>query len=461
MSSLIKKKIRQNSSIAMSSTFEPSNFHDSNFSSLQTDDELKEITLQLVMIRKAYDKIQRENSLKKSQIEMMKKQVQKLNSTTNTCTEDQSIISGRMAVLTNQLDLLKIKLEEEEQNNRIYEHVLTRMKIETINFDLKSSKLNSNLVISKGNLDVNLQISRKNKEENVQSQRLLRAIKDNLGKESKNKEDLLRRLENSAKEKKEAAIRRQERIKRQAEIAEKAANENRNAEEIAYKHEIVLHKLYHMYLKFKQERLWKECEDIEEAFRNIRIATGLSSIQDIVEGFLKKEGINDQLKNSINESDKQLSMHKMNYEKVKKELSELILTSKESLGPYFQKFNELEYEITNGRKKYLIFEQIKLKFLNLYREVEELGNKLSSVLGIDTSPNLLENFDNIKIGVNKFLEEIKAFKESYIREYERQSNKSPLALYKYLHPQKPNKPIYIHDTSFNEELEEFITLDEE
>lgn len=459
MSSQIKKKLKESSMFSISNAYDCSRQLDSEFTLIQNDDEIKEITLQLVMIRKAYDNIVRENSQKRSQIEMMKKQIEKLNSTTNFCNEDQTSISAKMSSLTNQVGTLKKKLEEELQSNRIYEHILARMKTETINLELRSSNLHTNLGSVNRNLDGYMRNTKMKKEDNMRSQKLLKTIREEIEAERVSNEDMIKRLEKSAQAKKEAAIRRQERIKRQAEIAEKAANENRNAEEIALKQEIVLYKLYHMFLKYKQGNLWKKCEETEEAFRNIKIATGLSNIQNIVEGFLKKEEVTAQLKNVMAESEKNLSSYKKKHEKTKNELSQVVLTSSESLGPYIQKFTELELDISSERKIRSQLEEEKNSYEELYRQIEDLRNKFSNTLGVKQDKSLCVSFDNIKEEVRKNLEEIQKFKDIYMKQYEKETQKSTLDLFKTMYPDRVAKPKSIRDEGNSEELQEFRTPD--
>ncbi|OMJ94632.1 hypothetical protein SteCoe_2122 [Stentor coeruleus] len=459
MSSQIKKKFKESSMFSMSNAYDCSRQLDSEFTLIQNDDEIKEITLQLVMIRKAYDNILRENSQKRSQIEMMKKQIEKLSSTTNICNEDQSSISAKMLSLTNQVGTLKSKLDEELKSNRIYEQILSRMKTETISLELRSSNLHTNLSSANRNLDGYMRNNKMKKEDNVQSQKLLKTIREEIEAEKKSNDDMIKRLEKSARAKKEAAIRRQERIKKQAEIAEKAANENRNAKEIALKQEIILHKLYHMFLKYKQDKLSKESKETEEAFMSIKIATGLSNIKSIVEGFLKKEEVTAQLKSTMAESEKNLDLYKKKHEKTKNELSQVVLMSSESLGPYLQKFTELEFEISNERKIYSQFEEEKNSYEELYRRIEDLRNKFSRILGVKQDKDLFVSFDYIKEGVRKNLEEIQNFKDMYMKQYEKEIQKSTLDLFKSMYPLRVAKPKFIHDEGYGEELQEFRTPD--
>ena len=459
------RKLRESNTNLLTNRIDCSRSKNYDFSSLETDEEIKEITLQLVMIRKAYDKILHENSQKRAQIEMMKKQISKLQDTTVTCNEDQSTISTRMMNLQNRLESLRYQLEDEQKGNKTYEHMLARMKSEATGLVVLSSTLHDNLNTFRGHLDNYLHKSRKNKEENAQSMKVLRTLKDELKIESKNKEDLVKRLESTANSKKEATIRRQLRIKKQAEIAEIAANENKNAEEIALKQEITLHKLYYMFLKSKQERIIRESEETEEAFTRIQVATGIYDVQAITEVFLRKQEVTEQLNNSITESRKNLNTLKKKNEKTRYELNNLLLISKESVSPYLRQITELHSSIEN-EKRILDSSQSENKMMGaMLSQVSHMAENFCKAMGITGDNDLLVNYKKIIEKVHASCEEIKSNKEKYFSQLDAIEKKDILSLFKSLNTTKLSKPNHFHELSARDGLaseeQELITIEDE
>jgi hypothetical protein len=459
MSSILKK-LREGSSSLITGKFDYSRSREYDFSLLQSDEEIKEITLQLVMIRKAYDFILNENSQKRTQIEIMKKQITKLQNTTVIWHDDQTSISSRVSALRNQLESLKYRLEEEHQNNKTYEHMLNRMKLEHIGNEVKSSSLHDSLNVFQGHLGEYLHKSRKNKEENAQSQKILKTLKEELKMESKNKEDLIKRLESTARSKKEATLRRQQRIKRQGEIAEIAANENKNAEEIALKQDIHLHKLYFMFLKFKQEKLRNESEETEEAFINIRVATGIYNIQTIVEGFLKREELTLQLNASMLESEKQLNALKKKSEKVRLELNKFFLISNESALPFINQINTLHEDTEKEKKALQQSEEDNRNIEKLFRQISEMARKIKLSLKLPELSDIVQDYKEIAEVIVKQCKEISDFKEKYFQQLQAQENKKILSLYRSLHPSKVAKPKFLRDTSLTED-QKLIPLEDD
>ena len=461
MSVTLRKKFLQSTSNLSSSKFDFARSTDNyDFSSLQNDEEIREITLQLVMIRKAYDYIQHENLKKREKIEIMAKQIDKLDSTTANFSEDQSSISARMTYLQRELETLKYKLEKETQDNRSLDHMSTRMKAESVRLELRSTNLHGKLSLVKGHLMEYEKKSMRNKEDKAQSQRLLKSISEEVFVEKRNKDDLIKRLEKAANNKKEATERRIHRINRQAEIAEIAANENRNAQEIECKEQIILYQIYYGYLKYKQEKAFKGSEHAEDAFTQIRVATGISNVRTVVDRFLKKDEDISQLQTSISESENQLSVLKGKNEKLKNELNGLLLLSKEANSPYAAKIINLNQEIEE-EKRILAKNKEENKFVKeQFSQIEATIHKMNTNLNLGIPGETLNDYLEVLLKCKKICEDVNEKKDFHLKELEKANNMKVLDLFKEMHPGKIMKPKYIHDTSFKEEENDYSTLGE-
>ena len=80
-----------------------------------------------------------------------------------------------------------------------------------------------------------------------------------------------------------------DRVKRQSEIAEAAANENKDQNEINFRHNFMVQKLWCGYLKRRMESEMSKYHTVEEAFKQIRASTGSSDVQEMVHKFLTRE----------------------------------------------------------------------------------------------------------------------------------------------------------------------------
>jgi len=85
-------------------------------------------------------------------------------------------------------------------------------------------------------------------------------------------------LEKSIANKTEAIKRRELRVKKQQIIAESAASENRNSDELSMRDNFLAQRIWSAFMKTKMEREMKRTLEIENAFQHIRAATGHSDV---------------------------------------------------------------------------------------------------------------------------------------------------------------------------------------
>lgn len=100
----------------------------------------------------------------------------------------------------------------------------------------------------------------------------------NIDHEQKKRQERIISLQLSIKNKEEALQKRMDRVKRQSEIAEAAANENKDQNEINFRHNFMVQKLWCNFLKKKMEKEIQKYHDIEESFQKIRTSAGNADV---------------------------------------------------------------------------------------------------------------------------------------------------------------------------------------
>lgn len=113
-------------------------------------------------------------------------------------------------------------------------------------------------------------------------------------------------LSKSIKNKEEALTRRVARVSRQKQIADQAANENKDSNELRMNENFLAQKLWSAFLKTKMEKEMNRTFPIENAFQKIRAATGFSDVQDIVQKFLTREQTYSQLLMAVSENEEKI-----------------------------------------------------------------------------------------------------------------------------------------------------------
>lgn len=105
-----------------------------------------------------------------------------------------------------------------------------------------------------------------------------------------------------------------DRVKRQQEIAEMAANENKDQNEIQMQEKFLVQRLYSAFLKKKMEKEMNRHMYVEDAFQKIRTATGLSDVNEIVHRFLTREQTYSELLMAVSENERKIENLRKDHE---------------------------------------------------------------------------------------------------------------------------------------------------
>lgn len=106
-------------------------------------------------------------------------------------------------------------------------------------------------------------------------------------------------------------LKREERVQRQLDIAEAAANEDRDRRETDLRERLMLNKLWVSFLTTKYERSTANSVYIVKAFNEIRLATGTYEIENIVEKFLTREQSFMQLRDMISDANEKCDYYRL------------------------------------------------------------------------------------------------------------------------------------------------------
>ena len=184
--------------------------------------------------------------------------------------------------------------------------MLNRMKKDLISLQLTSNDLTISLHSKEQIYKEENTKQRIAKEHKLQSKYRLDNLMQNIEHEQKKRQERIISLTTSIKNKEEALQKRMDRVKRQSEIAEAAANENKDMNEIELRANFMVQKLWCSFLKKKMEKEMNKFHNLEEAFQKIRTSTGNSDVQEMVTKFLTREQTYAQLLSAVSENEKNL-----------------------------------------------------------------------------------------------------------------------------------------------------------
>jgi len=144
--------------------------------------------------------------------------------------------------------------------------MLDRMKKDLISLQLTINDLTESLR-SKKTIHADEQNKQmKTREQKLQSKYRLDHLMKNIDHEQKKRQERITSLQKSIRNKEEALHKRMERVKRQNEIAETAANENKDSNELEKRQKLYVQKIWSQFYKKKMEREMTRYSQIEAAF---------------------------------------------------------------------------------------------------------------------------------------------------------------------------------------------------
>lgn len=292
---------------------EPAN----NSSALQNDaDEIREVSVQLSQIKKKHDEAKKLSNQMQDRLDKVRKDIEVVGVQETVAEGPVLQVSSRLEQLREHLNETQKRLEEEQLTQSTYHHMLKRMECDFIATKLKTSDNEGSMKSKQALLDFEGGKQRQSKEQRLQSKCIFDQLMRNIEKEQRDRQERIIELQKCIKNKEESVQRRIERQRRNAEIAEKAANENKDSSELKMRENLYVQKLWNTFMRKKMEKEMHNSQAIDDAFKAIKTATGVNDVQEMVRKFLTREQTYSQLLVTVSESESKI-------DKLKKENEEL------------------------------------------------------------------------------------------------------------------------------------------
>ncbi|CAG9315379.1 unnamed protein product [Blepharisma stoltei] len=284
------------------------------------ESERREITGHMGALKKIF------NSFRED-YEKADKKLEALNSQFSQYNTIEEISGLRAARQEGKIKSLKKKTEETQRlqieenfNRQVNLHVLERMRQTKIHMDFKKNSMKEQIKV----LDYYLRDEQRKQLTSRDGQFkgifAFKSLQQSVNDEQKAHNLQLEMIEKEYKYTKKANNKREDRKHRQEEIAEAAANEDRDLRYNKTREALMLNKLWYKYLGNALKIQMEQSKSIEEAFQKIRVVTGLYDIQEVVQRFLTREQSYAQLATMVTECKAICN----NYKNKNTELSDLI-----------------------------------------------------------------------------------------------------------------------------------------
>ena len=303
---------------------EPAN----NSSAMQHDiEEIREVSTQLSSIKKKHDETKRVCIKKQEELDAIREEIKNLSIQETVAEGPAYAVANRLEQLTLQHAECLEKIDEENLTAATYRYMLDRLEKDFIATKIKSTELDTSIKSKKGILDLEGGKQRKTKEERLQAKAIFDNLMKNIELEQKDRQERIFELQKCIQNKEASVSRRIERQRKNAEIAEAAANENKDSSELKMRENLYTQKLWNTYMRKRMEKEMRNSAQIDEAFKNIKTATQVTDVQEMVRKFLTREQTYSSLLKTVSESENKIDYLKKSNEELRAQLHELTLDS--------------------------------------------------------------------------------------------------------------------------------------
>jgi len=232
-------------------------------------------------------------------------------------------MTQKLGMLTESLEETKYKTDEELFTKHSFLHMLDRMKKDFIASKINSTENEHALKNKSSILELEQQKQRKIKEERLQSKAIFEGLMENISKQQADRQQRIHELQKCIKNKEESVQKRIERQRKNQEIAEAAANENKDSSELKMRENLYIQKLWNSFMRKKMEAEMKNSSQIDEAFKAIKTATGVTDVQEMVKKFLTREQTYSQLLVKVSEFERHIEKLKKDNDVLRDRLHDL------------------------------------------------------------------------------------------------------------------------------------------
>lgn len=394
LSTVNDKKLRdlistQNVSRFISTPFTPGY----NTPKISRNEEVREVSLQLVHLKKKHDLSKKHNYTIQQLLDKNSKIITKCHSVETKTAQTTENISKQAEKLEKAVEDIKEKQDEALSARKIYKHMYNRMKISKIKLEEQSLQYNLNFKFTDQIYNEEVRKSRKAKESNKEAKSAFSVLTEFVFHETKEKYERVQIASKDTNQQLKNSKNREFRIKRQYEIAEAAADDDRNNTAMQIREGLMVHRLLYFLLNVKFENSKKKFAIIDDAFRRVKNTYGAIEPLEMIEKMLVKEQTYSDLLASIGNNKKKIEQQKQKNEEIDKKIEVMNALKLQNLDP-----NLFWREELARLNKDLVADQEKLYKVRIVHEKIQLwaGRNLKKI-GVEKEfESLKDLFDEIK-----------------------------------------------------------------
>lgn len=290
------------------STNNPSNFLNvslnpsDDYAKVSKQEDIREVSVQLGFLRKKHDLNCDSNLRHGTDIVRLKRVIDNFNQEEEKTISKLDSLKGRVEELEGCTEEIKKKQEEALAAANVYKHILERMKKSRMQLDIRNEEFINSIKANIKTLNEEFEIARRIKESKIKTKKALQLLGTYKEKSTKEKQERLDSMKKDVLQRQENNQKREERYKRQLEIAEAAANEDRDMRATQIRESLMSHRFWYLYLEKRLSRDMEKFSSTEDAFKKVRKIAGISDASEMVTKFLTSELAYNDLKRTVDDS---------------------------------------------------------------------------------------------------------------------------------------------------------------
>jgi hypothetical protein len=274
------------------------------------NEDAREVSLQLVTLKKKHDVNKSLNLRNQVHLNQESKFIEKFRKIEERVQELNEKTLQNMQKLEKKCEEVKKLQEEALEMRKVYKHMLNRMRTSKLFIDEQCLKLG--LQLKEGDLLLGSEenLTRKLKETKIQTKAAHFSLEAYVEAQTLERSEQLQVIKKDAALQQKTTENRGNRVRRQAEIAEAAADEERNNRAVQIRESLILNRVFYFMLDVKLQSSKKRFALIDQAFQKVKNHYGYLEPVEMIEKILTKEQTYTELLTSINSNSEKIT--KMN-----------------------------------------------------------------------------------------------------------------------------------------------------
>lgn len=369
---------------------------------ISRNEDAREVSLQLVSLKKKHDFNKSLNNRNQKILDKDSKFIETIRCIENKTLATAEELGKKLRGKQQEYEEIKRQQEEALSARKVYKHMLNRMKITKIKFDKQSLQFSYKLRTNEVMLNEEQYRSRKAKEMKNHTRTALSALTDYISIETKDKHAKLNIIKKDADQQIKNTQNREMRMKRQVEIAEAAADDDRNMRATQIREGVMIHRLWYFLLELKLQETQKRFAVIDDAFRKVKNQYGFIDASEMIEKILTKEQTYSELLGSISYNKSKIEEQTHKIKELIEKIEVLTNIKAQNLDP-----NRFWKEQLHKIAKETSFDKERLfKIRSVYDKIRVWTDRILEKLGAGQDfkyRKLQEYFQNIRSQISKSL----------------------------------------------------------